>query len=628
MKRTHILSFVLSLVLMLGCFAGLGITVSAADTTGITVTTEQEIKDALNDKNTKKIILGADIKLSSTLSISDRTLTIDLNGYKLDRGLTETRIDFGRVIELDEAELTICDSSAGQNGMITGGCTESKGGGVYVDKSSMLTLQSGKISGNKSNDGGGGVYVNEGGKFIMEGGEISNNEALEGYVLDSDGGGIYSWAGYVTIHGGVLRNNTASGDGGAIFVDCGPDNSGGHYLQIKGDRNNPVLFEGNVCQGKGYDGIGGAICLENGKTTVSYAKFVNNKAHSYGHAIYCDTNDGTSISDCTFVNHTGNYQGVIAIDTDNVKLSNISVTDNIGRPVVSWGNDYILSGRIIIHNNKYDDGDVAPLYLDVDGDTDWGLFKSTSRLYIYDNLLPGSSIDISMRDIEEGEELVYCEGEAKATENYKYFHLTDTEYRALADDDEICAAPRGSYVEANTLNNEEPVRSYSVTFQTGDTYWSPTYNEVYINIIGDVTSTGFIKCDGDYDRNTTNTVTIAGLDVGNIQKFEVKLDSDNDWLLYSMTVEGENFTIKRWLKKPGTVISVNYNSKSITTEKGKATIETGSIFTDGGSVLAAVAIAEALVIIAVVTYIVVDKKKRVIATADGAEEIAGENDNE
>lgn len=83
-------------------------------------------------------------------------ISLNLNGYKFSRGLTEA-VDDGYVFKVD-GDLIIEDSSALGNGLIKGGNNTGNGGGIYVGANGQLTVNGGKISGNKALNGG-GVYV-------------------------------------------------------------------------------------------------------------------------------------------------------------------------------------------------------------------------------------------------------------------------------------------------------------------------------------------------------------------------------------------------------------------------------------------------------------------------------------
>ena len=110
----------------------------------------------------------------------DKIITIDLNGFAIDRDLSEkqTPTRNGMVIYMEMgSSLTLKDSNPEsihkgkitdgvwykdnsgtteiKGGIITGGYNLSDGGAVYMEDKTNLVLEGGKIVGNRANDGGG-----------------------------------------------------------------------------------------------------------------------------------------------------------------------------------------------------------------------------------------------------------------------------------------------------------------------------------------------------------------------------------------------------------------------------------------------------------------------------------------
>ena len=139
----------------------------------------------------------------SYLSIRDRTVTLDLNGKILDRGLMDSDpVDDGYVIRIEwNGSLTLTGS-----GTITGGNNTGHGGGVYVKEFGIFTMHGGTISGNTANGFGGGVYNS--GVFTMNDGTISGNTA-------DFGGGVYNY-GIFTMNDGTISGNTTAYYGGGV----------------------------------------------------------------------------------------------------------------------------------------------------------------------------------------------------------------------------------------------------------------------------------------------------------------------------------------------------------------------------------------------------------------------------
>ncbi len=84
-------------------------------------------------------------------------------------------------------------------------CSAPKGGAIYV-KSGKVVMDSGTISGNTATTDGGGVYVDSNGTFIMSGGTISGNTATNGA-----GGGICNEGITCLYDGATIGNASASG---------------------------------------------------------------------------------------------------------------------------------------------------------------------------------------------------------------------------------------------------------------------------------------------------------------------------------------------------------------------------------------------------------------------------------
>ena len=140
----------------------------------------------------------------------NKNIILDLNGYRLDRGLADYGTQpQGNVIQ-NEGILTIRDSSADHTGTITGGNSTDNGGGIV--NMGILTLEGGTISGNTSAERGGGI-MNEGGAVLnLAGGTITGNTAVSIY-----GGGIYNMSKMNISGSPVVSGNTAA-DGDNVFL--------------------------------------------------------------------------------------------------------------------------------------------------------------------------------------------------------------------------------------------------------------------------------------------------------------------------------------------------------------------------------------------------------------------------
>lgn len=169
-----------------------------------------------------------------------KTITLDLNGKTIDRGLTSERVN-GSVITVN-GSLTIKDSSASDTnkvgtGTITGGYYSigaGHGGGVLINQPGSLTMYAGNITNNRARFGG-GVCISNGGTFNLYNGKISNNQACwQNNTLDTYGGGVYLSGdnSVLNFYDGEISNNTAHNGGGGIYNSLGStvNMSGGNIV--------------------------------------------------------------------------------------------------------------------------------------------------------------------------------------------------------------------------------------------------------------------------------------------------------------------------------------------------------------------------------------------------------------
>ncbi|MBQ6346128.1 MAG: InlB B-repeat-containing protein, partial [Clostridia bacterium] len=167
-----------------------------------------------------------------------RTVTLDLNGCVVDRGLAGAAepVDDGEVIAVS-GDLTVTDTAG--NGTITGGKNRIAGSGLVVN--GRFVLKGGSIRGNGNGiDGsaGGGVYVyGDGALFGMSGGIIEQNAG-------SMGGGVYiAQSGRFEMTGGEIRGNAARQ--GSVYVMDGSFSLSGKPV-ITGNTEGAADQAGNV----------------------------------------------------------------------------------------------------------------------------------------------------------------------------------------------------------------------------------------------------------------------------------------------------------------------------------------------------------------------------------------------
>ncbi|HAM15408.1 MAG TPA: hypothetical protein DCP91_06030, partial [Eggerthellaceae bacterium] len=280
--------------------------------------------DVIADDDDIRILLGG-----------GKHLTIDLNGYKVDRNLGNSGDDEGEdghVFEVDgDATLTIKDTVG--TGVITGGYADN-GGGVYVHEGSALNLQGGTLMNNRADEDGGGIYVR--GTLVAAGGAIVRNAA------DDNGGGIYSEDdGSLDLSNTVISNNTSGNEGGGLDIrvetasikgcsirDNVANDDGGGINVDRGDlllaiENTDIV--GNTTNG-GHKG--GGIFLNDGGINMTGGSISNNFADDGG-GIYNDdcylTLDGVTLSG----NRTDEHGGAGISNHGKTDLTNCTFSGNV-----------------------------------------------------------------------------------------------------------------------------------------------------------------------------------------------------------------------------------------------------------------------------------------------------------
>ena len=221
-----------------------------------------------------QILFANDISISSLVNITgNRTITIDMNGFTLDRGLT-ARGNAGQVFAvrsgttLNLSNGTLIGGWGGNGGaldiengatvnltdvIITGNHADDRGGGISIRSGGTLNMTGGAITGNISKDqsgtpaGGGGLFIYSGSTATLTGVTISGNEA-EVY----GGGGIDNF-GTLSLNGCTITGNTARADGAGIWT------SGSSTLNIQGANNIKDNWKTNALRSNLYLASGAVI---------------------------------------------------------------------------------------------------------------------------------------------------------------------------------------------------------------------------------------------------------------------------------------------------------------------------------------------------------------------------------
>ncbi len=424
----------------------------------VTVDSWTALQNAVSNASYARVItLGGNITASGGNDririYNGKNIVLDLNGKTLNRARGSKDRD-GHVIEVHGGGvLTVRDSSSEQTGKITGGWANN-GGGININDGGKLTLESGSVSGNKA-DNGGGVIVKKGASFTMTGGSIDGNTASDGggVKVDDDsavfnmsggaitnntaeksGGGIFTdykltvtggtinknKAKYgggiyyddnrisITVNNAVIRENSASEQGSAIYLQAGTINMEGCTIDKNTSGDGTVYVTssttfratGTTINDNKVTAHAGGAFVNKGSLTLTSCTINSNSARNNGGAIW---NSGTTtINDCSFTNNKANNGkgGAIVISEGKLNLNGATITGNMatnGGSGICLTSDGAMNmkGHVVITDNAG-----TGLYI-----------ASGKKVTITGQLLDGTFID------------VYTESEtATFTTGYKTYH--------------------------------------------------------------------------------------------------------------------------------------------------------------------------------------------------------------
>ena len=311
---------------------------------------------------TVEFVLNKDWTDAETLSISNKKITVDLNGHLLStkEGALVFKVK-------DNSVVTIMDSNPNQvhagkldNHKIwspaSGGDVELYGGVITGSKNRAFELHDnstvnfigGTVAGNKATYGS-AFYLYKGCTLDMS---LGKTQICYNYCAGStyDGGTVFAETN-CTVIGGYVHNNLVDDYGGAVRT------------------------------------YGGGILI---KDVVMYA----NTAEDYGGGLYIErtsTSQTVTVSGCKIIgNYTGKDGGGAYIyDLYMVDMSDTWVENNVagdeggGICLSDWtGTDLKISGRMIVRNN-YESNEVkSDLYLEGDDDLIVGTLSLGSEIWI------------------------------------------------------------------------------------------------------------------------------------------------------------------------------------------------------------------------------------------------------
>ena len=272
----------------------------------------QEKLNAQDGKNkTIIIIFNKDVTGGPLELPSKSTITINLNGHTLNRGLKKADSKGHALLVKKNSKVTINGGTEtatkpvnawnkdGHNigwqveasGLITGGYSTNKAGGIHLDGGVRLTLNNVTVAGNRAEQKGGS----------------------DGY-----GGGIWACGSdtMVSLNNSQICHNYAYNDGGGI---CSSSSQFNLFMS-----NSKVQFNGAKRNGGGIALLGDkAVVTGDPRTVVGY----NNCYGTYGGGVYINK-DNVSVGGFTVEGNEAKYGGGVATRDHTITLSSLTVQKN------------------------------------------------------------------------------------------------------------------------------------------------------------------------------------------------------------------------------------------------------------------------------------------------------------
>ena len=577
-----------------------------------------------------KIIMSSDWNISSRLVLdNNKSATIEMNGHKISRGLTSSKTN-GEVFKLNKkSTLTLNGNNAsntsftlnGYNesgsesvniqsgGLVTGGYSTNGAGAIHMKAGSSLNLNSVAVSGNAAkkslgSDGHGGAVFMDGDSdsLTLNNAQISYNRAEVnggGVAINNDKSSItlnnassidHNYAG---IYGGGIHSDGKETkinlNASSISYNTSKDCGGGIYFEYSKFEVTSTNKDGQIANNSTYDGSdsyysykGGGIyaaqCVfSSNQSSIDGIKFSANSAKCGG-AIYVNQENMT-VSNCIFTeNSTDNGEGgAIYVCNDGFVLKDSTIQNNktgytsSGALEVNSYNDVTFEGVINITNNTNTiDNTDADVCLD---------FVTVSKSYILS--VPDLSSRIGL--VLNNERTIAKNQTNEAMNIYSANGTTTYGLRYNADSntiesEEITLASNPMFdtsqaSDENTESKQEETQSYTIT----------------INMVNEA---------GTW-QNTNKT----------------SVNADQPFELQAPTVEDKTFVefkdVPETLKVEDNAIKSDSISEDIEltlvySDEESENLETGSIFGDGNTIVAAVII---VTILALGTFIFMKKKK-------------------
>ena len=273
---------------------------------------------------------------------AEAKVTLNLNGHTINRGLTKD-VDDGEVMFInDNADVIIND------GTITGGYSNSEGGGLYIEGGANVTLNNVHVDGNAVvGDDGSGIYLYGGATLIMNGGSLSNNFLDEKWIFVDV---IEPFGTLCAVDSTVILNN--------VIID-------GNYTasyQAKGlilhatrsiVKMNQCTVSGNLAKGNITEE---AIYVKDSSLTITDTNFTNNntlpipKNYALFPYLFCVEDSDLSMAGGNITGNGGD--NLFYFEDSRADIKGVTITDNTaGVMRVDNDNEVVNVAECTLGNN-------------------------------------------------------------------------------------------------------------------------------------------------------------------------------------------------------------------------------------------------------------------------------------
>jgi hypothetical protein len=191
----------------------------------------------------------------------------------------------------------------------------------FVNEGASLALQSLTLQGG---------HAHQGGAISNDGALTLNGVVVEDNIADTDGGGIYSSAGSVTLEGGsIIQDNIADGAfgyGSHYYFDI-PAYGGGIYAGFCTVTVTNATLNNNKAGFPYATGYGGGMYALGARVTMTNATVAKNTS-TYGGGLSLGNNSGASLINCIMRGNSARQGGGVYEINSTLTLANDTVESN------------------------------------------------------------------------------------------------------------------------------------------------------------------------------------------------------------------------------------------------------------------------------------------------------------